>query len=104
MISKEELSKLCVKCQACCKEVAIHSQYPYTQAVAEFYEARGFRVYNESGMAVIHLDYPCPKLTPLGCSIYETRPEVCKEFDGRLHFAGGEGKCLWPTTEGEVNV
>lgn len=86
-------SELCIKCQACCKEVGIHTPYLYTDVVtAEFYTARGFRVTDNDGYIFLHLSMSCPHLTPAGCDIYENRPAVCIEFDGRIHY---DGHCAW---------
>jgi len=57
----------------------------------EWMAARGFRVLEDpDGLIMQHyrvvIDIPCPHLSkqaPWTCDIYETRPAVCREFDGR---------------------
>lgn len=92
----EQKSDLCVKCQACCKCIGIYTAYPYDVATAEFYTIRGFKVIDKNGYVFLHMDLPCPKLTENGCSIYENRPAVCAEFDGRIHY---DGPCAWNDLE-----
>lgn len=91
--SKEILSELCKRCQKCCKEVAIESQYPYCDEVIEFYEARGFEVkVGSNNCAFISAKIPCPHLTDSGCNIYNNRPKTCQDFNGLIDF---NGDCLW---------
>jgi len=67
----------------------------YSEYTKEFYEARGFNTYKVNGNQMgITLNYPCPHLKPNGCDIYETRPGVCRDYDGRQH-ALMKDKCLW---------
>lgn len=95
MSKMTDKQKICIECRKCCVDVAFHT--PYTndrEDVIDFYTVRGFEVTKErDGYLMITVNnYPCPKLTPEGCGVYETRPEVCKKFDGKK-VMGKE--CAW---------
>jgi len=86
-----EKQKLCLSCQKCCKQVNIITAYSFTnEEIKKFYATRGFKIYSvtvpgdNKPRIMLSLEYPCPFLTPLGCAIYESRPEVCKAYDGTL--------------------
>ena len=78
-------SDICVACQLCCKAVGVYSAHPYTEEIKEFYEARGAKVsqrtiYDEL-LTFVEFPFPCPNLDPIkGCLIYDSRPEVCKNY------------------------
>lgn len=95
--SQEETTRqeLCLKCFECCKLTVIPTAYDKDNKKAwEFYEAKGFKivVYGPDLINVI-IDRHCANLTPFGCKIYDTRPEWCRIYDGRLDpFIK---HCLW---------
>ena len=78
-------SKLCLECQECCLSVII----PHTAgkelkpASVEFWEARGIKVKKDDKGYYLIIPFPCPHLPPEGCNIYKTRPQVCRNYDGR---------------------
>lgn len=82
---------VCIKCQRCCKEIAIYSMWQKQddniESVIEFYNARGFQTYFENGyLTISHQNFPCPNLTKQGCKIYSKRPKVCREYNGKEDF------------------
>lgn len=87
-----EKQKLCLNCQRCCRQVNILTAYSSdNEEIKKFFATRGFKVYDaaisenkDDKRILLTLEYPCPFLTPLGCAIYATRPEICKAYDGTL--------------------
>jgi len=58
-------------------------------------------VHFEDGIPYIVIPYQCPELMPLhGCLIYEDRPLVCKQYDGRKDLIM-KGVCKWEELEDE---
>lgn len=62
----------------------------------EFYKARGCKIQMLSGSVAITVPSPCPHLTITGCSVYENRPELCKDYNCRNDpfLKGGKYKSL----------
>ncbi len=79
-------SKICIKCQECCKRVGVHSIYPYSKEIIDFYETRGAKVKKvtlENGLdiALIEFELRCPFLDDeKGCLIYVDRPSICRNY------------------------
>ena len=77
-----EEEQICIECQECCKTLAV-PYYTADNDTIEFYSIRGCeRVINDQG-AYLLIPFSCPHLIEDGCDIYEDRPEVCREYDGR---------------------
>jgi Fe-S-cluster containining protein len=87
---------LCLSCMACCKVFVIPIRLEDTpERCREVYEARGYEFkYLEPDKALLVSHSPCPHLTEGGCDIYDTRPQACRDYDGR-HDPWMKGKCLW---------
>jgi len=95
MSKMTDKQKICIECRKCCIDVAFHTAYKNDREdVIDFYTVRGFEVTKErNGHLMIAMNnFPCPQLTPKGCGVYETRPEVCRGFDGKK-VMGKE--CAW---------
>lgn len=93
--------ELCIACQKCCKELGVYTFNGFYEdeeaAVVHFYETRGCTLTRgESGLMYLSMKIPCPHLTPAGCDIYDTRPEICRKYSG-LEELGEE--CLWSGLE-----
>ncbi len=91
--------QLCIACRRCCKSVGMYldpeNYIAPKKEVARFYAARGFEIYEHSGLLLlIHPDLPCPNLTEKGCRIYSKRPAICREYSG-VDDLGDE--CMWST-------
>lgn len=95
MSKKQEL---CKQCQKCCKRIGIYTRYTDADADAiNFFKIRGCDVsFDEQVFLKVELEFPCPHLTKDGCNIYNARPVVCTEYDGRNDFSK---ECLWSTIE-----
>ena len=102
---EEQKQQACLKCFKCCKEFAV-ALHPINFTVevrdinTEFFKARGFSLVKDLKNNTTYLEipnYPCPHLTETGCDIYETRPKVCRDYDGRKDF----NDCEWHKLEEE---
>ena len=78
----ENRQRLCLECLECCHVIAVPT-FLRGDRFKEFYTKRGFRVMMHQGLSLVVLRSTCPHLTDKGCSIYEQRPQVCREYDGR---------------------
>jgi len=100
LLTPEEKSALCLKCQYCCK-VAFIPVNPHSGLVSFYRDVRGIEVRFTEGLNPwFVVNQPCQHLTPKGCRIYDKRPVDCKFFDGREMLFNRE-KCLWYQVEQE---
>lgn len=86
-------SAACLRCLACCKVIAL----PLFPGIShEFYrDTRGIELKTILGVTWAVLPNSCQHLTEKGCAIYQTRPQECRDFDGRENpFV--QDKCQWP--------
>ena len=87
-----EQSVTCIKCNECCKWMTFTLEGLSTeQEVAkytEYYRRRGCRAVLKGRQLAIMVPYMCAvlKITAVGgmCRIYDRRPQLCREYDGRL--------------------
>jgi hypothetical protein len=97
-LSDEEKSALCLQCHACCKQLPMSIKYdpesPAFQAISEFFTTHGCEAMMVHGVYVISVPHICQHLTESGCDIYESRPTVCRDYDGRKD-PRLLNKCLW---------
>ena len=94
MLDDKKKSKLCLQCLECCKVIAIPVEHVSPETI-ELYVARGCWLAPLSGGRYgIVIPFPCPHLTPEGCDMYNNRPQVCKDYDGKKDPLMAD-KCLW---------
>ena len=94
MSLKTKQERLCIKCQACCKLIAIPMKQP-SAAAMKFYRTKGCRLaYNSYKVLCLVVPSICPQLTKDGCKIYDNRPEDCRVYDGRKDPLL-KSVCLW---------
>lgn len=77
--------RVCVECQECCRYLTFIVNQDVIERHREIYEARGCVIRQITGNPTFALRVPsvCQHLQPYGCDIYETRPQECKDYDGR---------------------
>lgn len=85
---KKNFSEICIKCHECCQWMTfiINAENPVMTAQhREFYEARGctVKVLEGGGLMAIMVKTTCPHLLLGRCMIYDKRPKVCRDYDGR---------------------
>ena len=76
----------CSQCGSCCKELAIAIDRKIDPTARAYYLARGCVIKR----GVVFAQYPCPSLIYpdiaggiYRCGIHETRPQMCRDYDGR---------------------
>lgn len=112
-------SELCIRCGECCKFFMLEvKELDLPKEVIDWREwmaARGIIVVREnSKWWRLKIPFPCPHLRVVNretlivtpdhphdslhyCEIYQSRPTVCRKFDGRLESSRDGLKCLWLT-------
>jgi Fe-S-cluster containining protein len=95
-MTDEHKQQLCLSCLKCCKVIGvpISSYYASIPQVHEFYTTRGGRVVPYKDFTLIVFPFPCPHLTEQGCSIYQSRPNACRAYDGTKDPIMKD-ECLW---------
>lgn len=79
-------SEICVACHGCCSYVTIPLEYPRSRTKIEEY--RWYLVHRNVEIFIDHdsewqllFKTPCDYLDGKGyCTIYETRPDICREY------------------------
>ena len=96
---------MCLRCGNCCRVVLGLLPAPVSwtdrETVREWAAARGLRrapPHDRPGLWGWFIPSICPQMDILTnrCGIYETRPSICRTFDGRTD---ADLECLW---KGEV--
>ena len=91
--------ELCLSCLECCKVIAFPLPIEYSKKhVLEFYKVRGWEVVNYNRFYLAVKKEVCPQLSINGCTIYDSRPETCKAYDGRYDPIVAD-KCKWKELE-----
>ena len=74
----------CGDCHYCCEVLTFVSRSIPPSIAREFYKARGCMIHHTKDATFITVPYPCPYLDEeKGCLIEDSKPESCKNFDGR---------------------
>jgi len=84
-LTPEEESKICIKCQFCCRWIGFHSHLKVVGA-----DYFGFitnwgaiPVAFDGQMVDFYIPFPCQHIKEgVGCLKYQDRPEVCRKFKG----------------------
>ena len=93
-------SELCLDCLECCKVIGWYVNSTDIH-MAAFYLARGCKLYKyNDSILLVTLPHICEQLGEEGCKIYESRPLICRMYDGR-NDPCMKGKCLWNLLPGE---
>lgn len=92
-------SELCLKCLKCCSYIGVVSSgNPNNFFERNFYKVRGCETLVKNNKLIVIMPFKCPHLTEKGCDIYDRRPLICKEYDGR-EDPFMKDKCLWGKEE-----
>ena len=74
----------CGDCTYCCEVLSFVSRSVPPSIAREFYRARGCKLHHTKQATFITIEYPCPHLEKgKGCGIEGSKPESCRNFDGR---------------------
>lgn len=111
--SKEELSELCMRCGKCCMSMSFEGGLVNAEErdVIRWMELHGLQIdyYHKKGRLRYAFTVPlrCKELIEedgrYRCNIYDTRPQMCREYDGSMDGPAGVPDCLWKT-EGLVQL
>ncbi|HKP12795.1 MAG TPA: YkgJ family cysteine cluster protein [Blastocatellia bacterium] len=109
-LTAQRKSELCVLCGKCCMSMTFFGGEVDDEARDEIHwmELHGFKIdYVEAGGAVEYyfsLPQRCNALqeTPgddglmrYTCGVYETRPQMCRDYDGSVKGPLGVADCFW---------
>ncbi len=97
----------CDGCDKCCKYIALEIDEPETKK--EFDQIRWFLIHKDVWIFIDHDDSwniqfntPCENLKEGLCTVYETRPQICREYSSENCERFGDGdsfKFLWKTVD-----
>ena len=113
MRTKEELSELCMRCGKCCMAMTFEGGTVTREErdVIRWMELHGAHIdyYRKNGRLryAFTISQRCRELVEengrFRCGIYETRPQMCRDYDGSMEGPAGVPDCLWKT-EGFVQL
>lgn len=109
-LSAKRKSELCLICGKCCMSMTFFGGEVDDDAQDEIHwmELHGFKIeYTQKrGRSEYYFSIPqrCNALqeikadagaTHYVCGVYETRPQMCRDYDGRMKGPFGVADCLW---------
>ena len=109
-LSAKRKSELCLICGRCCMAMTFSGGEVDDEARDEIYwmELHGLKIdyVEERGKTEYYFTIPkrCDALqeiktesgaTNYVCGVYETRPQMCRDYDGRMDGPQGVADCLW---------
>ena len=112
--TKEELSELCQRCGKCCMAMSFEGGVvtKTERDVIHWMQLHGLQVdyYQLNGgkqRYAFTIPLRCNELVEkegrFSCGIYDTRPQMCRDYDGSVKGPAGVEDCLWKT-EGYIEV
>ena len=118
-LSAKRKSELCLICGKCCMSMTFSGGEVDDESRDEilWMELHGLKIdyVQEQGRTEYYFTIPkrCDALqeikTPNGeinylCGVYETRPQMCRDYDGRMEGPQGVTDCLWRFESGETSL
>lgn len=104
-LSAKRKSELCLQCGKCCMSMTFFGGEVDDEARDEirWMELHGMRIeyVQKDGCAEYYFTIPqrCNALQQIDgkfmCSVYETRPQMCRDYDGSIEGPLGVADCLW---------
>ncbi|HXU39882.1 MAG TPA: YkgJ family cysteine cluster protein [Blastocatellia bacterium] len=113
-LSGKRKSELCLICGKCCMAMTFSGGVVDDEARDEIYwmELHGLKIeyIQEQGRTEYYFTIPkrCDALqeiktsggeTNYVCGVYETRPQMCRDYDGRMEGPQGVADCFWRLEE-----
>jgi len=114
-LSAKRKSELCLQCGKCCMAMTFFGGEVDDEARDEIYwmELHGLKIdyVGEQGTQEYYFTIPqrCNMLqerksavgsTEYVCGVYETRPQMCRDYDGSMEGPLGVADCLWREESG----
>lgn len=120
-LSAKRKSELCLICGKCCMSMTFCGGEVDDDARDEIHwmELHGLKIdyFQEHGHTEYYFTIPkrCDALqeiktadgaTSFVCGVYETRPQMCRDYDGRMEGPQGVADCLWrfEETGGQIST
>lgn len=96
MNMKKLKQELCLSCLQCCKTMIIPTVYNFVAdaQLAILSEMRDIKYIDTNMGPFALIPCACKFLTNKGCRIYDRRPDICRNYDGR-NVPLMEGICKW---------
>lgn len=109
-LSAQRKSELCLQCGRCCMAMTFSGGEVDDEARDEIYwmELHGLKIeyVREHGNTQYYFTIPqrCGQLqerksisgsTEYVCGVYETRPQMCRDYDGSVEGPLGVADCMW---------
>jgi len=109
-LSAKRKSELCLQCGKCCMSMTFYGGEVDDEARDEirWMELHGLKIdYVERKVNASHtlneyyfsIPKRCDALQEVDgkftCGVYETRPQMCRDYDGRMDGPFGVADCLW---------
>lgn len=98
--------EICIQCHGCCMYVTVPIDPPDDEETIQLYlwylYHRNIEIYlDHKDQWQILMKTPCENLLPTGyCSIYENRPQICRDYDPKnCSRTGKDYKVLFKTSE-----
>lgn len=90
---------ICISCKMCCKYLSVQwGKRMLSKASRELYTVRGCLLVEDENYVYVLIPTDCPQLSSKGCIAYDTRPRLCRKYDGRTDPAFKD-ICLLPKEE-----
>src|SRR5262245_55307717 len=114
-LSARRKSELCLQCGKCCMSMTFSGGEVDDEARDEIYwmELHGFKIDYVKGGATTEYYFTIPQRcnmlqerqgrsgsTEYVCGVYETRPQMCRDYDGSVEGPLGVADCLWRSEMG----
>lgn len=104
-LTEEQKSELCRSCGRCCMAMTFEGGVYDAEADDQirWMELHGLRVDYHRRRGVVSWYYtmptPCTELRHdadgYRCGIYESRPQMCRDYEGWVSGPAGVAECLW---------
>ncbi|MBE7413019.1 MAG: YkgJ family cysteine cluster protein [Leptospiraceae bacterium] len=99
-------TEICLACHGCCNYVSVEIEFPKNKETLDHYtwylHHKNVQIYidNDNAWNLLFIT-PCVQLQPNGmCSIYETRPNLCREYSAKsCSRTGKDHKFLFETPD-----
>jgi len=118
-LSAKRKSELCLICGKCCMSMTFSGGEVDDESRDEIYwmELHGFKIDYVQAQGRTEYYFTIPKrcdalqeiktesgATNYVCGVYENRPQMCRDYDGRMEGPQGVADCLWKLESGETSL
>ena len=116
-LTAKRKSELCLQCGKCCMSMTFFGGEVDDEARDEIYwmELHGLKIDYVKGRGLTEYYFTIPQRcnmlqdrvgasgsTEYVCGVYETRPQMCRDYDGSVDGPLGVVDCLWRAESGKA--